>query len=358
MQPEGGPAVTLQQTSSQKDTDAGEPPRSGLALLFPGQGSQHEGMGKRIAQLSKAARQIFSDADDVLDTDVSRLCFEGSEEELEDTVNTQPAMLTTSIAHLAYLRERLEELGRRLWPSLIAGHSLGQYSAAVAADALDFSDGLRLVQKRGRIMADWAKDRPGGLAAVLGLQDDDVDQICREASSEGTVAIAVHNCPGQVVISGDTASLENAMSAAKERGGRVRRLPISVPSHTPLMRDAARELARFSERLSFRNPSPPLVSNISAKLLTTAEEVREELSNQICAAVQWARCVIAMANEGAGPFVEVGPGQALTNLLRRIKGDTEGLATENASDASLRSLAETLPHAVPVEAAPRRQNGT
>lgn len=349
--------MTLQQTSSRKDTDGGEPPRSGLALLFPGQGSQHEGMGKRIAQLSKAARQIFSDADDVLDTDISRLCFEGSDEELKDTVNTQPAMLTTSIAHLAYLRERLEEFGRRLWPSLVAGHSLGQYSAAVAADALDFSDGLRLVQERGRIMANWAKDRPGGLAAVLGLQNDDVEQICRESSTEGTVAIAVHNCPGQVVISGDTASLESAMSAARERGGRVRRLPISVPSHTPLMRDAARELARFSERLSFRNPSPPLVSNISAKLLTTAEEVREELSNQICAAVQWARCVIAMGNEGAGPFVEVGPGQALTNLLRRITGDAEGLATENASDDSLRSLAETLPLAVPVPAAAPRQNG-
>ena len=348
--------MTLHQTSSQKDADAGEPRRSGLALLFPGQGSQHKGMGKRIAQLSKAARQIFSDADDVLDTDVSRLCFEGTNEELEDTVNTQPAILTTSIAHFAYLRERLEELGRRLWPSLVAGHSLGQYSAAVAVDALDFSDGLRLVQERGRIMANWAKDRPGGLAAVLGLQDDDVEQICREASSEGTVAIAVHNCPGQVVISGDTASLANAMSAARERGGRVRRLPISVPSHTPLMRDAARELARFSERLSFRNPSPPLVSNISAKLLTTAEEVREELSNQICAAVQWARCVIAMGNEGASAFVEVGPGQALTNLLRRITGDAAGLATENASDASLRGLAETLPLAVPAAAAPR-QNG-
>lgn len=325
--------------------------RSGLALLFPGQGSQHAGMGKRIAEISEAARQIFAQADEALGFRISRLCFEGSEEELEDTVNTQPAILATSLAYLAYLRERLQEMGRRLRPSLVAGHSLGQFSAAVAADALDFSDGLRLVLERGRIMAEWARNRPGGLATVLGLNDRVVRQVCREASPEGKVGVAVLNGPGQTVISGEVGALQRAMALARERGGRVLRLPISVPGHTPLMRDAARELSRFIASLPFRDPNPPLVSNISAKLLTTAEEVRDELSNQICAAVQWARCVMAMTNQGAGAFVEVGPGQALSKLVRRIRSDAQVLGTEDALTSDLLNLTAPVPASTPAGAA-------
>jgi [acyl-carrier-protein] S-malonyltransferase len=213
----------------------------------------------------------------------------------------------------------------------VAGHSLGQFSAAVAANSLDFQDGLRLVLERGRIMAEWARTRPGGLAAVLGLSDRAVRQVCRDASPEGKVGVAVLNAPGQTVISGEMNALQRAMALARERGARVLRLPISVPGHTPLMRDAAREMSRSMAGVSFRDPEPPLMSNISARLLTTAEDVRAELSNQICAAVQWARCVAAMANQGAGQFVEVGPGQALSNLLRRISGDAEVLHAEDAS---------------------------
>ncbi len=326
-----------------------------LALVFPGQGSQHHGMGTHVAELSPAANKVFSDADAILDADVSRLCFTSSDEELEDTQKTQPALFTTSLAHLAYLRERLEEMGRKLVPTLIAGHSLGQYSAAVAANAIDFSDGLRLVQERGRIMADWAKNRPGGLAALLGLSDDDVAEICDDAGTEGTVAVAVYNCPGQVVVSGDIDAIETTMKLARDRGGRVRRLPISVPSHTPLMRDAARELARFSEQLRYRDPNPPLVSSISARLLTTASEVRDELSNQLCAAVQWANCVMAMRDEGIHRFVEVGPGQALTNLFRRITGEVEALSTDAASGDDLRELAGPVPS---TSAAAGRKNGS
>jgi [acyl-carrier-protein] S-malonyltransferase len=280
-------------------------------------------MGKRIAEASQAARKVFSDADEVLGFRISRLCFEGSDEELEDTVNTQPAILTTSLAYLAYLRERLAGMGRQLRPSFMAGHSLGQFTAAVAANALDFSDGLRLVLERGRIMAEWARQRPGGLATVLGLNDREVRDVCREASSEGLVGVAVVNGPGQTVISGETGPLQRAMQLARERGARVLRLPISTPGHTPLMRDAARELSRSIAALPFRDPDPPIVSNISARLLTTAEEVRQELSDQICAAVEWARCVLAMANEGASTFVEVGPGHALSKLVRRISGDAQ-----------------------------------
>jgi [acyl-carrier-protein] S-malonyltransferase len=227
----------------------------------------------------------------------------------------------------------------------MAGHSMGQFSAAVAADSLDFSDGLRLVLERGRIMAAWARNRPGGLVTILGLNDREVDDACREASPEGKVGLAVLNGPGQNVISGEVGALQRAMALLRERGARVLPLRISVPGHTPLMKDAARELSRFISALTFRDPNPPLVSNISGKLLTTADEVREELSEQICAAVQWARCVINMANQGADPFVEVGPGQVLSKLLRRIRGDAHVFRAEDESIFDL--LAETVPLTAP-----------
>ena len=315
----------------------------GLALLFPGQGSQRAGMGKRIAENSGAARETFAQADEVLGIRISHLCFEGSERELADTVNTQPAILTTSLAHLGYLQELLQEQGRRLRPALIAGHSLGQFTAAVAADALDFSDGLRLVQERGRIMAEWARKRPGGLASVLGLSDDIVSELCREASPEGKVGVAVFNTPGQVVISGEQDALQQAMTLVRERGGRAKRLPISVPGHIPIMRDAADELSRFISTLKFREPKMPLVSNISAKLLTTAGAVRQELADQICAPVQWVRCVATMANEGTEAFLELGPGQTLSKMIRRILDDAQTHSAENISPEELRELATAVP---------------
>ncbi len=318
----------------------------GLALLFPGQGSQRAGMGKRLAEISPAARDVFRKADAELAMDISRLCFDATEDELDVQENTQPALLTTSLAYLAYLRERLGEMGRRLRPSLVAGHSLGQYSAAVAAGSLDFSDALRLVRERGRIMAEWAKQRPGGLAAVLGLNDHALREVCREAASEGAVGIALVNAPGQTVISGETNALQRAMQLAKERGGRVTRLPISVPSHLPAMRDATRELSRFISTIQLRDPSPPLVSTLSTRLLTTAEEVREELSAQISQAIQWARCIVEMANHGATSFVDVGPGRALANMVRRISGDDVDLfAAENMTNEEFPRMAELLPPA-------------
>ncbi|MGB2694392.1 MAG: ACP S-malonyltransferase [Dehalococcoidia bacterium] len=315
--------------------------RRGLALLFPGQGSQHVGMGKRIADVSESARQVFAQADEALGIRISRLCFYGSEKELEDTVNTQPAILATSVAYLAYLRERLAEVGRRLRPSFMAGHSLGQFSAAVAAESLDFGDGLRLVLQRGRIMAEWARTRPGGLAAILGLSESDVRDVCEDA--QGDVAVAVINTPDQTVICGEDDALQRAMKLARERGARPLRLRIGVPGHTPMMRDAGRELSHFISTLRFHEPKTPLVSNISSKLLTTADEVRQELSDQICAAVQWARCVVAMNEQGADTFVEVGPGHTLSSIVRRIRGEAQIFTAEDATAEQLRSLAGTVP---------------
>lgn len=296
----------------------GSAPERKLALLFPGQGSQHPGMGRRIHEISSAARRVFAQADEVLGFRLSRLCFEGPEEELENTINTQPAILATSMAYLAFMRERLEELGKRRMPSLVAGHSLGQFTAAVASGALDFADGLRLVVERARIMAEWARSRPGGLASILGLNSEDVERVCQEASGRESAWVAVVNAPGQTVIAGETSALQRAMALAHERGAKVLRLPIGVPGHSPVMRDAARELSRFISTLKFRDPQPPLVSNISAQLVSSAEDVRQELSEQICAAVQWAGCFLAMLNEGTSTFVEVGPGHALSRIARRI----------------------------------------
>ena len=327
--------------------------KQGLALLFPGQGSQHAGMGKRLAEISQAARHVFDHADEVLGFRISELCFEGTEGELEDTVNTQPAILTTSMAYLADLKERLQEKGRQLKPSFVAGHSMGQFTAAVAAGAIDFSDGLRLVLERGRIMAERVRARPGGMATILGMADADVNDLCREASPEGNVRAAVFNGPGQTVISGDVGPLQRAMKLARWRGGRVLRLPISVPGHTPIMGDAGHELSKFISAVPFRDPGPPVVSNISAKLLTRAEEVRQELSDQLVSAVQWARCVLAMANQGAGAFVEVGPGKSLSKMVRRLAGDAEILDTESATPEEVLNLLETvrLPAAATLESA-------
>jgi [acyl-carrier-protein] S-malonyltransferase len=315
----------------------------GLAILFPGQGAQSSGMGKRLLERSKAARAVYEAADKTLGFSVSDLCLNASNDELEDTANTQPAIVTTSLAHLAELRERLQATGKKLAPALMSGHSLGQFSAAIAAGTLAFTDGLQLVMERGRIMSEWARNRPGGMVTILGMKDDDIQQVCEDAAPDGSVGVAVYNGNGHTVISGDLGPLAKAMQLAKERGGRVLRLPIGVPGHTPLMRDAADELAKFIDQQPFRDPDPPLVSNITGKLLTRAEEVREELSDQVCKAVDWARCVMTMANEGSGVFLEVGPGQALSKMVRRITDGTEALSAEHLTDEQLVELPGVLP---------------
>lgn len=313
--------------------------RPKLALLFPGQGSQHAGMGKRVAEISRAAREVFQRADDILRFPLSRLCFEGTEEELKDTVNTQPAVVATSLAYLALLRERLAEASKRLAPSFFAGHSLGQFSAAIAAGSVSLSDGLRVVRERGRIMAEWARTQPGGLAAVLGLDEDQVEAVCQEASPEGDVGVAAVNAPGQTVISGQLAALARAIEIAKQRGARAVRLPISVPGHTPRMRDAANQLAARLAAIRFRDPNPPIVSSITGRILTRGEEVRQELGNQICAAVQWVRCMVTMLDQGTGTFLDVGPGQTLANISRRLTPDRRILSLPELEGSDFGSVA-------------------
>lgn len=325
--------------------------RGRLGFVFPGQGSQHPGMGKRIAEISPAAQASFAEADEALDFSISDLCAEGSEADLLNPVNTPPAVVATSVAYLAYLRELAAKEGGSLEPALIAGHSLGQFTAAIAANALDFGDGIRLVRERGRIMMEWTRKHPGGLVTVLGLDEAAVGQLCEDASPDGKVGVAVLNGPGQTVISGETAALERAMVLTRERGGRALLLPISTPGHTPLMRDAARDLSHVISQLTFRAPDPPLVSNISARPLTTAEEVRRELADQICAPVRWADCVRTMIDAGVTSVLEVGPGHALSKLVRRIDREIDVMPVESAAEASILELVSSRAGSVAVASA-------
>lgn len=307
------------------------------------------GMAARLLSISRAAREVFAEADRALDFSLSRLCVEGDAEELSDTTNTQPALLTTSIAYFEHLKERLREIGGRLTPGLFAGHSLGQFSAAVASESVPLEEGVRLVAERGRVMKEWASRRPGGLATVFGLSKEVLEEICASVSDGEMVAVAAHNAPGQFVISGDIVPLERAMRLARERGATVLKLPISVPGHTPAMREVAHQLGLFIEKTRFRAPTAPLVSNINGRLLTSAEDVRQELSDQICAAVEWVRCMGAMVNEGVSTFVDVGPGRALSNIARRFSDNLRFLSLE---DARLDDLASLARPAKPVETTP------
>jgi [acyl-carrier-protein] S-malonyltransferase len=294
-----------------------------LALIFPGQGSQHAGMGKRVAERSASARDVFQQASDILDFNVSRIVMQGSEKDLARTATTQPAILAVSWAYLAYLRERAAEMGRQLRPSLVSGHSFGQFSAAAAADSLTFADALKLVRERGRIMTKWSKRRPGGMASIIGVTDDDVREVCSEVSPDGDVGVAAINAPGQTVISGTLQALSRAIESVRERGARVVQLPISVPGHFPKMAEARDELNKFIDSIEFRDPKQPVVSSLTGRLLTTAEDVRQELSDQMTGAINWMRAFLEMRRAGASSFFEVGPGHVLSNLCKRVDRDAE-----------------------------------
>lgn len=296
-------------------------------FVFPGQGSQFAGMGRDLYEESAAAREVFDQADSILGTSISRLCFEGSEEELEQTINAQPAILTVSVASLAALRERASAVGRRLSPSFVAGHSMGEYTALVAADVLDFADALPLVRERGRLMQESGVTNPGGQAAVIGLDMATLEGVVRRARElGGEVALACINSPLQTVISGEVSALLRAMDLARDAGAkRVARLKVSIASHSPLMSKAAAQLAERLAHVHLREPRIPVVANITGQVLHSAEEIKRELGEQICKPVQWTRSVLEMSSHGGHTFVEFGPGQVLSGLIRRINADVHAV---------------------------------
>ncbi len=295
------------------------------AYLFPGQGSQYVGMGSDLYTTSPSARQVFDQADHVLGTGLSRLCFDGPAELLNDTINTQPAILTTSIAALRALEERRVET-----PSYVAGHSMGEFSALVAAGALTFEDGLKLVRERGRLMKQAGEQNPGGMAAILGLEREPLEAICATAreQSGAYVGVANDNCPGQLVISGSLAALEMALEMAQERGAkRAIRLAVSIAAHSPLMSQAAAEFRHLLDATPFHEPIVPLVANATAGPLTDPHDIRQALGRQLTSPVRWSESVQWMIAQGTSRFVEVGPGDVLTGLLRRIDRSVERAST-------------------------------
>lgn len=309
--------------------------RARIAWVFPGQGVQFVGMGRDLYERSPAARRIFEQADQILGFSLTRLCFEGPAEELEDTEMAQPAILTVSVAYLEALREKLQQLGNWEAPRFVAGHSLGQYSALVAAGALDFGDALRLVRERGRLMKQTGASLPGGMAAVLGLSADAVHGICVAAATLGVIGVANANTPDQVVISGEEAPLQRAIALAKEHGARrVVRLPITIASHSPLMQRASLQLAELLANFQIRDPDVPVVANIAGCILTTAEDVRRELAEHTHRPVEWVNAVRQMIEGGASTFVEIGPGRALSGLIRRIAKDVEAFTAADLASAA------------------------
>lgn len=309
--------------------------RENIAFVFPGQGSQYVGMGKALCEASLAAQRIFQQADEVLGFSLSRLCFEGPEDELRDTINAQPAILTVSVACLAALRERWEAVGRAVAPIAVAGHSLGEFTALVAAGTLDFSDALRLVRERGRLMKESGESQPGGMAAIVGLDRGTLDEICVEASQVGIIVVANSNSPEQRVISGELPAIEHAVELARSRGGKAFVLPISIASHSPLMQKAAVLFAELLANIQMRDPEIPIVANITGQILTSAEEIRRELHDHLLRPVEWSRSVGEMIENGVDTFLEIGPGQVLSRLIKRISHDVSALSLGDADIAKL-----------------------
>jgi [acyl-carrier-protein] S-malonyltransferase len=298
-----------------------------IAFVFPGQGSQYVGMGKSLYEASEAARQVFHQADQVLGFALTKLMFEGPDAELEDTINAQPAILTLSVACLAALKEKWSEFGNAMQPVFVAGHSLGEYSALVAAEVLDFSDALTLVRERGRLMKETGDERPGGMAAVVGLDRPALEAICAEAGEHGLIVVANTNTADQMVISGELPALDRAVELARERGARaVVPLRISIASHSPLMQQAALQLANVIASIELRDPVTPMMASIQGRILTTAEDIRQHMVTQLELPVEWTHSVREMIESGVDTFVEIGPGQVLSRLIRKISRDVRAMA--------------------------------
>ena len=300
------------------------------AFLFPGQGSQEVGMGQTLAQDHAIAQETFAEADQIWGFALSRLAWEGPEDDLNDTVNTQPALLVHSIAALRVF----QNLDPEFAPAFVAGHSLGELSALVAAGSLAFADALKLVRRRGELMKAAGDSSPGAMAAILGLEIPVLEQICSQASAaDDVVQVANDNCPGQVVVSGSKTALERAMAAAEEAGARkVVPLAVSIAAHSPLMAPAQADFNQAVAAAPIAQPRLAIIGNVTAKPLTTIEEIRADLQAQLTSRVRWTETLEFMIAQGVETFVELGSGGVLTGLVKRIHRKSIRITLGNTED--------------------------
>ena len=294
--------------------------QGGVAFVFPGQASQRAGMAAELLERDPTARDIFGRAGEILGLDLAGVCTNGNDALLTRTDIAQPALLTTCVAWLAAVRSR------GLDASVLAGHSLGEFTAWVGSGAIEFEAALRLVRRRSEIMEEAAQRNPGGMIAVIGLPDDSVTEICTQAESIGTVVPANFNSPGQLVVSGTPDALDRVAELAKAAGGRAIPLRVAGAFHSPLMDDAAREFSRLVGAVAIADPRIPVVANVSAEPVTDADSVRRAISRQMTSPVLWTASVRRMVADGVSLFLEVGPGEVLTKLIRRMSTDARTAA--------------------------------
>lgn len=305
---------------------------SKIAFIFPGQGSQYPGMGQEIAKKYPEAMEIFKKADEKLGYSLSDLCFNGPEDKLKITYHTQPALLTTSIA----ISEAFSKSGIKA--DFVAGHSLGEYSALVYAEAISFSDAVWLVEKRGQYMADAVPPGQGSMAAILGLPEENIESLCKEASKVALVEPANYNCPGQLVVSGKTEGIKEAIRIAKDFGAkRALELAVSGPFHSSLLEEASHRLLSSMDQVTFDDPKVKVVANVSAKEVTNKEEIKNALFNQVNNSVKWEQSVRYMIDQGVNTFIELGSSKVLSGLVKKISKEVKVYNVED-----LESMEKTI----------------